>query len=175
MAGLEAESLERTAAEWILAWLPVSDLATLDLALLREHVFGAVQSHGEAPWREGLPREIWLHYVVPHRASQEPLQPWRRFLHDQLWPIVKDLDSMEQAALAVNRWCREQVTFISTSGRDMGPLTTLKRGLGRCEEEMILTLCALRSVGIPARNCGTPYWPYADNNHAWVEIWADGQ
>ncbi|MCK4305806.1 MAG: transglutaminase domain-containing protein [Candidatus Eisenbacteria sp.] len=174
-ARLEEGGLEREAAALILAWLPTSDLATLDLALLKEHVDVAARSYREAPWRDRLPYEIWLRYVAPHRVSQEPLQHWRGFLHDRLWPIVKDIESMELAALAVNRWCREQVTFISTSGRDMGPLTTLKRGLGRCEEEMILAISALRSVGIPARSCATPYWPFRDNNHAWVEVWADGQ
>jgi len=168
-------TLEHEAAEWILAWLPHSDLALLDLPLLREHVEIAAASYREAPWREELPRELWLHYIVPHRVSQEPAQPWRRVIREELWPRVKDAATMEEAALAVNRWCREQATFKSTSGRDQGPLTTMARGIGRCEEEMILTICALRAVGIPARSCATPYWSFTDNNHAWVETWADGR
>ncbi|MBN2170282.1 MAG: hypothetical protein JW819_03045 [Candidatus Krumholzibacteriota bacterium] len=174
LATLSAGSLERDAAEWILAWLPPADCARVDLALLREHVELAAASYREAPWRERLPRELWLRFVVPHRVSQEPAQAWRRPFHDALWPRVRDLPTMEHAVLEVNRWCREGCTFTSTSGRDMGPLTTLKRGLGRCEEEMILTISALRSVGLPARSCATPYWTFTDNNHAWVEAWADG-
>ena len=174
LATLPDGSLERDAAEWVLAWLPLADCTRADLALLREHVEVAAESYREAPWREALPRELWLRYVVPHRVSQEPAQAWRRVFRDALWPRVRHQPTMEHAALEVNRWCREGCTFTSTSGRDMGPLTTLKRGLGRCEEEMILTISALRSAGLPARSCATPYWTFTDNNHAWVEVWADG-
>ncbi len=172
---LATNSLEHDATQWILAWLPDSDLASLDLVLLQEHVNLACQTYRHAPWHDVLPRDTWLHFVVPHRVSQEPLQPWRRVLQTELAPVVAGHSTMEEAALAVNRWCREQATYISTSGRDMGPLTTLKRGLGRCEEEMILTICALRAAGIPARTCSTPYWTFTDDNHAWVEVWADGR
>ena len=174
LATLPDDSLEREAAEWILAWLPLSDLAALDLPLLREHVELAAESYRQAPWCEELPHDLWLRFVVPHRVSQEPAQPWRRVFYEALTPRIRGYDSMEEAALAVNRWCREQATFQSTSGRDQGPLTTIARGIGRCEEEMILTISALRAAGIPARSCATPYWSFTDNNHAWVEAWADG-
>ncbi len=175
LKSLSDGSLQQEAATWILAWLPLSDCAALDLPMLREHVEGAVRTYEEAPWKDELPRKLWLHFVVPHRVSQEPAQAWREEFRAQIWPRVKDAESMELAALAVTRWCREQATFKSTSGRDMGPLTTVARGIGRCEEEMILNICALRSVGIPARACSTPYWSFTDNNHAWVEVWADGR
>lgn len=172
---LPSGSLEQEAAQWILAWLPDSDLASLDLMLLQEHVTLASRAYRESPWRDQMPRATWLHFVVPHRVSQEPLQPWRRVLAAELAPVVAPYTNMEEAALAVNRRCRQQATYTPTSGRDMGPLTTMKRGLGRCEEEMIFTVCALRAAGIPARTCSTPYWTFQDDNHAWVEIWADGR
>ena len=172
---LPAGSLEQEAAQWILAWLPLSDCAAMTLPMLREHVEGAARTYREAPWGPDLPRDIWLHFVVPHRVSQEPAQAWREEFRGLIWPRVQHAENMELAALAVTRWCREQATFKSTSGRDMGPLTTVARGIGRCEEEMILNICALRSVGIPARACSTPYWSFTDNNHAWVEVWADGR
>ncbi len=167
-------SLEQEAARWILAWLPTSDLATLSLALLQEHVYGACDTYRNTEWGQRIPKDVWLHFVVPHRVSQEPLQHWRSELGRPLAQVTAEYSSMEEAALAVNRWCREQATYISTSGRDMGPLTTIARGLGRCEEEMILTICAMRAAGIPARACSTPYWTFTDDNHAWVEVWVDG-
>ncbi|MCB9513809.1 MAG: transglutaminase domain-containing protein [Candidatus Latescibacteria bacterium] len=167
---LPQDSLEREAANWILAWLPLSDCAALDLPLLREHVELAATTHSDA-----IPHALWLHYVVPHRVSQEPAQPWRARFRAELLPRLEGARDMEDVALAVNRWCREQATFTPTSGRDMGPLGTVERGVGRCEEEMILTICALRAAGLPARSCSTPYWTFTDNNHAWVEVWADGR
>ncbi len=171
---LPAGSLEDEAARWILAWLPLSDCAALDLPLLREHVEWAAAAYRESPWREQLPRELWLRFVVPHRVSQEPAQAWRASFAAALAPRIAGAPSMESAALAVNRWCREQATYTPSSGRDLGPLSTIARGLGRCEEETILTVCALRAAGLPARSCATPYWTFTDSNHAWVEVWTDG-
>ena len=49
------------------------------------------------------------------------------------------------------------------------------RHTGRCGEESTLLVAALRSVGIPARQVYTPRWAHTDDNHAWVEAWADGK
>lgn len=46
---------------------------------------------------------------------------------------------------------------------------------GRCGEESTFTVAALRAVGIPARQVYTPRWAHTDDNHAWVEAWADGK
>jgi len=83
-------------------------------------------------------------------------------------------DELTEAALEVNRWCGERVTFKPTSRRDQGVFETLASGYGRCEELVILHISALRSVCIPAREAWTPYWPTMDNNHAWTEVWVDG-
>lgn len=42
-------------------------------------------------------------------------------------------------------------------------------------EESTFLVAALRSVGIPARQVYTPRWAHTDDNHAWVEAWADGK
>ena len=52
---------------------------------------------------------------------------------------------------------------------------TVKTAYGRCGEESTFTVAALRSVGIPARQVYTPRWAHTDDNHAWVEAWADGK
>ncbi|MEG0578620.1 MAG: transglutaminase-like domain-containing protein, partial [Niameybacter sp.] len=55
------------------------------------------------------------------------------------------------------------------------PLTTLRNAYGRCGEESVLGVAAFRSVGIPARQAYTPRWAHCDDNHAWVEVWTDGE
>lgn len=83
--------------------------------------------------------------------------------------------SMKEAVLEVNHWCHEKVTYKSTDGRTSSPLSTVKTAFGRCGEESTFTVAALRSVGIPARQCYTPRWAHVDDNHAWVEVWVDGK
>lgn len=162
------------AVAFLFAYLPPADFGALTLELLREHVDHALKVRHEAPWGRQLTDELFYHYILPHRVTQEPCQAWRKLMHDELWPRVKNLP-MQEAALEANRYAREYATFQSTNGRDQGPLTTMLRGVGRCEEEMILYICAARSVGIPARPCSTPYWTFTDNNHAWCEAFADGR
>jgi transglutaminase-like putative cysteine protease len=159
---------------FLFAYLPPVDYGALTPELLREHVEYSLKVRAEAPWREQLTDELFYHYILAHRVSQEPCQAWRKLMHDELWPRVKDLP-MQEAALEANRYAREYATFAQTNARDQGPLTTMLRGVGRCEEEMILYICAARSIGIPARPCHTPYWTFTDNNHAWCEAYADGR
>ncbi len=170
----EIEQAELKCVAFLFAFLPPVDYGALTVSVIREHVEFALRVRTEASWREQLTDELFYHYILPHRVSQEPCQAWRKLMHDELWPRVKDLP-MQEAALEANRYAREYATFQSTNGRDQGPLTTMLRGVGRCEEEMILYICAARSVGIPARTCSTPYWTYTDNNHAWCEAFADGR
>ena len=51
----------------------------------------------------------------------------------------------------------------------------MNTAIGRCGEESTFTVAALRSIGIPARQVYTPRWAHTDDNHAWVEAWADGK
>jgi transglutaminase-like putative cysteine protease len=173
LAGTELRGEEREDYRFLLANLPLSDLAELAAADLVENLRLARRARADFPWGAQVPDELWRHYVLPHRVSQEPFTRWRGPFLAELAPRLAGL-AMGEAALEVNHWCHEQATYRPTDGRDQDPLTTLRAGYGRCEEEMILAIAALRSVGIPARQCYTPYWAHMDDNHAWVELWVDG-
>ena len=120
-----------------------------------------------------VPEELYAPYVLNPRVNNEWPDGSREWLLECLYPRVKDLDMMA-AALEVNYWCCEQATYRSTDERTIGPLGICRRGFGRCGEESTLLVCALRAVGIPARQVYAPYWAHCDDNHAWVEFWADG-
>lgn len=160
---------------FLLAYLPLSDLASVTGGEMADNVSLAVGVRAEFSWGAQISNEMFRNFVLPHRVTQEPYRSdWRKTFHDDITPRVKNM-SMTEAALEVNHWCHEHATYQPSDSRDQDPLTTIRAGLGRCEEEMILAICALRSVGIPARQCYTPYWPHMDDNHAWVEVWTDGK
>lgn len=166
---------ERNDLRFLMSYLPLGDLAMMNGKDLLENVLLAREAVERFSWGSEVPEDIYLNFVLPHRVSQEPfVRGWRRMFLDDIAPRVAGM-TMSEAALEVNHWCHEHATFKVSSRRDQDVLTTIRAGLGRCEEEMILTICALRSVSIPARQCYTPYWPHTDNNHAWVEVWADGE
>jgi hypothetical protein len=172
-SGLTAD--EKADLRFLIAYLPLSDLASMNSAMLLSNVRLARRTRSEFSWGKQLPDELYRHFVLPHRVSQEPfVEGWREQFLNVLAPRVKNL-SMTDAALEVNHWCHEVATYKPSDGRDQDPLTTIRAGLGRCEEEMILAIDALRAVGIPARQCYTPFWAHQDDNHAWTEVWTDGK
>jgi hypothetical protein len=169
-----APESDREALAFLVANLPSVDLATATADFLLETVNLSREARERFPWGSTVPHHIYLHYVLAPRVSQERLENWRGHLLEELTPRLAGLSSMEEAALEVNRWCGEHVGFQPTQRRDQGVFETLASGYGRCEEMMIVHIAACRSVGIPAREAWTPYWTTCDNNHAWTELWVDG-
>lgn len=169
----EHDPQKREAAVFLAANLPLADAASMTADRLGEHLDYAFLARRLNPWAEDVPWDVFLHYVIPHRVSQEPALDYRREFFQQLAPRVTGLD-MEQAAREVNAWVLEQAGYRVTQAWDQGPLTTTARGYGRCEEDAILYIAAARSVGIPARLCMTPFWQHDNDNHAWVEVFIDG-
>ncbi len=164
---------EREALEWLYTWMPLSDLADYDGGFYLRQVRTTLQARAEMTWGARIPPELFLHFVLPLRVNNENLDSARTVLYGQLKERVAGL-TMRQALLEVNHWCHEHVTYRGADMRTSAPLATLRSAIGRCGEESVFTVAALRAVGIPARQVYVPRWAHSDDNHAWVEAWADG-
>ena len=172
------------AARFLVAWMPTVDLALIGERELAENLELAFRARERCAYGRKVPFGIFLHYVLPHRATQERFEPHRRRFAEALLPLVGAWEepvpgaarneSMVDVALMVNRWCAQRLKFQQTEFRDQSPNASERHGKGRCEELMIYCIQAMRAVGIPARPCSAPWWVVSDNNHAWVEVWADG-
>ena len=162
------------AAEFLVDNLPLTDAVAMSVADLREHIDYAFLARRTMPWGKDIPWDIFLHYVVPHRTSQEPVQAWRKQFFEELVPLAAEGKSMREAALELNNWCYLKAAYIRSRPWDQGPMSTIRRGGGRCEEKGILLIAAARAIGIPARYVTTPRWQFINDNHAWVEVWIDG-
>lgn len=165
---------EKEAMRFLYAYMPLADLAEYDGDFFLRNVQHSLLTLKEMPWGKKVPVDIFRHFVLPVRVNNENLDSSRWIFFDELKDRVKNL-SMTDAALEVNHWCHEKVTYKSTDGRTSSPLSTVKNAFGRCGEESVFTVAALRSVGIPARQVYVPRWAHSDDNHAWVEVWADGR
>lgn len=154
--------------------LPVLDMVSFPVETLAGYVTAALQAYEEIPYVQQIPQEIFLSYVVNHRVNSECLDGSRQALYAAIKPHIEG-KTMEEAALAVNYWCYSQATYTPSDDRTLGPLSVMRRSLGRCGEESVLCVAAMRSVGIPARQCYAPRWSHCDDNHAWVEVWIDGK
>ena len=154
--------------------LPRADLGDYSPRFFREAARQALAARREFPWCAALPESLFLREVLCPRVNNEELSPCRELFCSQLAPRVKGLP-LEEAILEVNRWCAEQATYRSTDDRTASALQVYQCGWGRCGEESTFLTNALRSVGIAARQVYAPWWSHCDDNHAWVEAWADGR
>ena len=165
---------EKEALEFLYAYMPLSDLADYDGDFFLAQVRTAFQARDTFSWGRSVPEDIFRHFVLVYRVNNENLDSARQVFFNELKPRIKGL-SMYDAALEINHWCHEKVAYRPSDSRTSAPLATVRTALGRCGEESTFTVTALRAVGIPARQCYTPRWAHTDDNHAWVEVWVDGQ
>lgn len=165
---------EEQLLQFLYAYMPLHDLADYDGAFFLQHIRQVLQVQAEMPWGSQIPADIFVNYVLPYRVNNENIDESRSVIYSELADRVQHL-SMTNAILETNYWCHERATYIGTDIRTVSPLTIMRTALGRCGEQSTLTVTALRSIGIPARQCYTPRWAHCDSNHAWVEAWADGK
>ena len=155
-------------------YMPLPDQCDYDQTFFRHQVEMALEARREMPWGERIPEREFRHFVLPVRVNNENLDNSREVFFGQLRDRLRGM-SMQEAILEVNHWCHERVTYRPSDARTSSPLATVKTAYGRCGEESTLLVAALRAVAIPARQVYTPRWAHTDDNHAWVEAWADGQ
>ncbi len=165
---------EKYALKFLYAYMPLSDLADYDGKFFLNHIRITLKAKKEIPWVKNIPEDEFLHFVLPIRVNNENLDSFRTAYYQELKNRVQGL-SMYDAALEINHWCHEKVTYKGSDSRTSSPMNTLKYSFGRCGEESVFTVAALRTVGIPARQVYTPRWAHSDDNHAWVEVWIDGK
>ena len=178
--GLRLENLslskgQRDALKMLYAYMPLPDMTDRDVDYYLEYVVDpALKARAEMPWGSKVDDTLFRHFVLPVRVNNEAPDRHRPEFYEELKDRVKGL-SMADAILEVNHWCHEKATYQPSDGRTHSPLQTVSSAIGRCGEESTFTVAALRSVGIPARQVYTPRWAHTDDNHAWVEAWADGE
>lgn len=163
---------ERACLEFVYSYLPLPDMAMYPFDYWLAQVRTALDVRERMGWK--VPDREFRHFVLPARVNNENLDDFRTLWADSLCRRVEGM-SMYDAVLEINHWCHEQATYKPSDARTSSPLATIANGFGRCGEESVLGVAALRAAGIPARQVYTPRWAHTDDNHAWVEAWVDGK
>ena len=178
---------EAQALTFLYGAMPISDLLDYPAEL-----FWGYARHGVFLWKQGpfagrVPEKLFANYVLCCRVNNEDLEDVRSFFYEKLMDCgrLKDFcrqetcgdgkSNMYEAVKEVNYWCAGEASYSATDDRTQNPRTVLKAAIGRCGEESVFTVTALRSIGIPARQVYVPLWSHCDDNHAWVEAWCDGE
>ncbi len=162
---------EREAMEFLYAYSPLPDLADRSADFMLANVRSSLRARKEMGWN--VPDREWTYFVLPTRINNEPIDSARLLFYDEIKPRVEG-KSMVDAILEINHWTHEKASYQPSDNRTRSPLQTVAAAIGRCGEESTFLVAALRAMGIPARQVYTPRWAHTDDNHAWVEAWADG-
>lgn len=165
---------EQEALKFLYAYMPLADVTDYPTSFFADNVRLSYKARNEMSWGKNVPELLFRHFVLPIRINNEPLDASRAYFYKELKERIKNL-SMHDAILEINHWCHEKVTYQPADARTSSPLQTLRTATGRCGEQSTFAVAALRAMGIPARQVYTPRWAHTDDNHAWVEAWADGK
>ena len=164
---------EAEALKFLYAYMPLADVTDYPTTFYIENIRMSFKAQKEMACGREVPELLFRHFVLPIRVNNEALDDSRQIFYRDLKERVKGM-SMKEAILEVNHWCHDRVTYQPSDARTSAPLATIRSAYGRCGEESTFTVAALRAIGIPARQVYTPRWAHTDDNHAWVEAWADG-
>lgn len=171
---MKMASDEQLAMKFLYSYMPLPDMTDYSIDYYKMNVDYALRARKEMPWGSIVPDREFYHFVLPVRVNNENLDESRKVFFEELRQRVKGM-SMRDAALEVNHWCHEKVTYRPSDARTSSPLASVKTAFGRCGEESTFGVAAMRAIGIPARQVYTPRWAHTDDNHAWVEVWIDGK
>lgn len=171
---LQVNEQEAEALRFLYRYMPLADITDYTVEFHLENVRATLEAREQMQWGKKVPELLFNHFVLPLRVNNEALDMSRPFFFKELKDRVAGMD-MEEAILEVNHWCHEHVSYQPSDARTLSPLACMKTAIGRCGEESTFTVAALRSIGIPARQVYTPRWAHTDDNHAWVEAWANGK
>lgn len=150
--------------------MPITDILSVNIMDVLKHVEHIYKITKTVDYCKEIPIDIIFDYVLPYRINDEDFSLYSVEFYNELKPLIK-LDNIVESILIANYWCYSKATYAQADERTQNAITTVNAGKGRCGEESVLLVSALRSIGIPARQCYSPYWSHCDDNHAWVEAY----
>ena len=179
----EQEPETALALKYLYMTMPCSDMGNYSFEIFLDYAKNSVRIWHESEGVKLLPEDIYLNYVLYHRVNEEEIAPCRTLFAEEISKFMEENGNetllsgfnRKKNAIEVNYWCAQEATYHCTDDRTLSALTVYRRGNGRCGEESVFTVNAMRSIGIPSRQVYAPKWSHCDDNHAWVEIWNDGE
>ncbi|MDF1700363.1 MAG: transglutaminase domain-containing protein [Planctomycetota bacterium] len=151
----------------------LEDVATIRSAYLIKHIDLSVAAWKRRPADKRVSFEAFLHFVLPYRGSQEPIDDW-------LDPLLRRYAGKARAHATgekldeLYRWLTKDIAKrVRFNPRyylhptDQGFTEMGRTGMGRCEDITNMQTYAARALALATAADYTPYWGRGDNNHAW--------
>ena len=93
---------QREGMQFLLEHMPERDARTLSANYLLENVALAYEAHFQSPWRDQIPKEVFLNDILPYACVNEQRDAWRKKLREISAPLVADCQTPGEAAQQLN-------------------------------------------------------------------------
>lgn len=175
----KAPDEQKSALQFLIAYMPKHDLEALSAKFLLNNVDLAFKARASMPWGNDIPDARFLNDVLPYASINERRDDWRADFYERLAPIVKDCKTPGEAAQALNRDLYKLIGVQYHASKrpkpDQSPYESIEAKYASCSGLSVLLIDACRAVCVPARFAGTARWAKKRGNHSWVEVWDSGK
>jgi len=148
-------------------------------SMFDDNIAFAMMADASNTWSQDIPLNIRLSYILPYATYQESRQNWRPLFFAKFYQLIEGATSAEEAfemLVAPNLflnwtahvWDSRPTTIhetdyniqwsSSTSPPIIDPFSFVAYGYSSCTGWATMLTYVARSVGIPARQSGTPCW-----------------
>ncbi len=165
---------QRKGMEFLIAYMPTSDLTKLKADFLKNNHELAYKARSEVKWGMKIPEEIFFNNVLPYANVDEKRDPWRKEFYELCMPIVKNCHTPSEVTQKLNSELFKTLALKYAPQRgapNLSPKESIAQGKASCTGLSIVLSDACRAVGVPTRLVGTPNWSDKRGNHTWIEIW----
>ena len=130
---------ETEGLKFLYAFMPLSDLADYQGEFFLNQVKWSLAARDTFAWGKTIPEDVFRHFVLPYRVNNENLDTARIVIFKELKSRIRNMGMLE-AALEVNHWCHEKVTYrgsdIRTSAPPSHAITSKEPREMRCKADL---------------------------------------
>lgn len=151
------------------------DCRELKTNYLIDHIDRSFDMWRNNKWKDQISFELFLEYLLPYRAGNEPLSDWSNLLYNKYKGALDTLqsNSILDVSTEINKQIAKDVKYsnrwiLAGMGTQSIP-QMLSTGGGMCDDLTVFGVSAMRAFGIPATVDFT-YWAKMKLGHSWCVI-----
>lgn len=171
---VKAGDIKKMEQEWLKPDIR-KDIEHITADFLINNVDDAFQAWHERPWGKYIPFDVFCEYILPYKVKQEPLEEWRKaykqrysFLLDSIYTGTDVIEATKTICEYLKMEDFHHTHIFNTTSA--GPGFALNYRIGKCMDELELTMYVMRALGIPVNIDYYPFSPESLNNHAWCVV-----
>lgn len=171
---VKAGDIKKMEQEWLKPDIR-KDIEYITADFLISNIDDAFQAWHERPWGKHIPFDVFCEYILPYKAKYEPLEQWRKaykqrysFLLDSIYTGTDVIEATKTICEYLKKEDFHHTHIFNTTSA--GPGFALNYRIGKCMDELELTMYVMRALGIPVNIDYYPFSPESLNNHAWCVV-----